>query len=454
MKKYFSIIAPIVVLSFMSSIFYAYSTPIAPGGKDARWTFAILFSGMKNFTSCTGQVIVTGFDTTTKIPECKTRDNFLKDYFKTQSGTVPTWNIVTGFDNNGIMVSNSSQNMVRQVIASIPGAVSPMQWLIGFTATNPIYSKDIGFWEDNGGAGIKYQWWVSIGWFLGWQLNVVEVKSTTNASAAGHLINKWQFLTEMQAMCADINGDWNGSTCIPRNCTNAAPLGNKNHNIWTVTYQNLTVPYGQTCKSENRFCRNGTMSGSYQQTDCYYWTADAFPSASVSCWSETVTRGVKCMQSSTNSQVADGLCDAPSKPTTSKTYSFTPCPIDCDWYWTWYGSCSASCGPGTKSRTFVQTVSAQYGWQSCTSRFGAENGDTDSTSCNLGACATYKWKDSGPSGCMATSTSYVGDPATGYEDYEHKSCSSAWDTIKAWARDRYWFCPVGQMWIMTLKCLP
>lgn len=87
----------------------------------------------------------------------------------------------------------------------------------------------------------------------------------------------------MQAMCADINGDWNGSTCIPRNCTNAAPLGNKNHNTWTVTYQNLTVPYGQTCKSENRFCRNGTMSGSYQQTDCYYWTADAFPSASVSC---------------------------------------------------------------------------------------------------------------------------------------------------------------------------
>jgi hypothetical protein len=55
---------------------------------------------MKNFGSCSGQFIVTGFDALSKVPQCKTRDNFLKDYFKTQSSVVPTGNIVTGFDVN------------------------------------------------------------------------------------------------------------------------------------------------------------------------------------------------------------------------------------------------------------------------------------------------------------------------------------------------------------------
>ena len=101
----------------------------------------------------------------------------------------------------------------------------------------------------------------------------------------------------MQNLCADINGDWNGSTCIPRNCTSVPSLGNKNHNSWTVAYQNLKVPYGQTCKTENRFCRNGSLSGSYMNSDCYYWEVGAFSPEVQSCGSEVVTRSVKCMSS-------------------------------------------------------------------------------------------------------------------------------------------------------------
>jgi hypothetical protein len=78
---------------------------------------------MKNFSACSGQFIVSGFDSITKIPQCKTRDTFLKDYFKTQATTVPSGNIVTGFDTNGIMTSNSAQNMVKQVISTTPGPV-------------------------------------------------------------------------------------------------------------------------------------------------------------------------------------------------------------------------------------------------------------------------------------------------------------------------------------------
>lgn len=456
MKKYSSIITLALVFAISTPVFYAFSTPAAPGGKDARWTLAILFSGMKNFSTCSGQFIVTGFDAFTKIPQCKTRDSFLRDYFKTQNGVVPTGNIVTGFDINWVMTSNSAQNMVKQVIWSIPGPAGSMQWLIGFTATNPIWSRDIGYWADNGWAGIIYDGTVNVWGFLGGQINTNEVKSDTQATASNHLMNLAQFMEDMEDMCAAINWDWDGSTCNPRKCTTNVPAvyTPMNHATWKLTYKDLAVPYGQTCKSENRFCRNGSLSGSYMQTDCYYWIADSFPWAVQSCGSETVSRSVKCMQSTSGWQVADAMCDAASKPPINKTYTHPACPIDCEWYWGWYSACSASCGPEDKTRTFIQTTAAQYWGQSCMDRYGYNDWDTQSVSCGNPACApSYTWKPWSPSGCVNNATPSVWNPMTGYEDY-FWSCSTLNEVVTAWAGDKYGSCPMWKKWVETKKCLP
>lgn len=45
---------------------------------------------------------------------------------------------------------------------------------------------------------------------------------------------------------------------------------------------------------------------------------------------------------------------------------------------------------------------------------------TDGKSC----ISSLKWMESTPSGCLPNTTSFVGDPSTGYEDYQFKSCNT------------------------------
>ena len=71
-----------------------------------------------------------------------------------------------------------------------------------------------------------------------------------------------------------------------------------------------------------------------------------------------------------------------------------PCPIDCVGSWGDYGSCNASCGGGTKTRTYSVTTPAQHGGAECP----ANHGDTDETNCNEDPCpvdCVGSWGDYG-----------------------------------------------------------
>ena len=73
-------------------------------------------------------------------------------------------------------------------------------------------------------------------------------------------------------------------------------------------------------------------------------------------------------------------CDT-SDPTTQNCNE-GPCPIDCVGSWGEYGSCSTTCGPGTKTKEYSVTTHAQHGGQECP----ANDGDTEDTDCNEAPC--------------------------------------------------------------------
>jgi hypothetical protein len=88
--------------------------------------------------------------------------------------------------------------------------------------------------------------------------------------------------------------------------------------------------------------------------------------------------------------VADGLVDDP------RACNAHACPQDCQGHWSDYGSCSSSCGGGTKSRQYVVTRNAAGGGAQCPNTAG----QGDSTPCNSQACPQAEncegaWSDYG-----------------------------------------------------------
>jgi hypothetical protein len=66
------------------------------------------------------------------------------------------------------------------------------------------------------------------------------------------------------------------------------------------------------------------------------------------------------------------------------------CPVDCEVVWTQWSSCSRTCGPGTRSRTFVSTTGPSCGGKTCEAVESPQ-----SIECNIGPCPL-------PQDCMVT----------------------------------------------------
>jgi hypothetical protein len=110
-----------------------------------------------------------------------------------------------------------------------------------------------------------------------------------------------------------------------------------------VYYQFNQQTTANACNQQPRVCINMAAApyllGSFTQSDCYEWRATSSWSAcgGVSCLNQT--RTVACFSHSTNMQVADTLCHAPSKLATQQA-----CPSAC------VGQC------GSASASFANNV--------------------------------------------------------------------------------------------------
>lgn len=127
---------------------------------------------------------------------------------------------------------------------------------------------------------------------------------------------------------------------------------------------------------------------------CPTWNSGEWGSCSATCGSGTQTRTVTC-RDHTGGTVSDSLCTG-TKPVTSQSCNTQACPV---WNTGPWGSCSVTCGGGTQTRT-VQ----------CRDHTGATVPDAScsgtkpatSQSCNTQVCLTYSWYSGGWGACSAT----------------------------------------------------
>lgn len=75
-------------------------------------------------------------------------------------------------------------------------------------------------------------------------------------------------------------------------------------------------------------------------------------------------------------------CEADDKATGTQACNTNPCPVDCVGAWSPFGTCSATCGGGKRTKTFTVGVAAAFGGKAC----AAKHQETSSESCSTTPC--------------------------------------------------------------------
>lgn len=142
------------------------------------------------------------------------------------------------------------------------------------------------------------------------------------------------------------------------------------------TWKDVLVPYVKT-------------GGVWRATWSYSWTIGSWSGCSTTCGTGTQSRSVVCKRND-NITVADKFCTAYglSKPATSQSCTESSGCVSYSWYTGAYGSCSTTCGSGTKTRTVY-----------CRRNDGTRVSDSycsgtkpsTSTSCSSTSGCTYSW---------------------------------------------------------------
>ena len=130
----------------------------------------------------------------------------------------------------------------------------------------------------------------------------------------------------------------------------------------------------------------------------YHWLAGDWGSCSATCGGGTQSRTVSCLDENGNI-VAGSLCDPNTKPATSQSCNTDPCPTY-HWLAGDWGSCSATCGGGTQARTV--SCLDENGNIVAGSLCDPNTKPATSQSCNTDPCPAYHWLAGNWGACSAT----------------------------------------------------
>lgn len=171
-------------------------------------------------------------------------------------------------------------------------------------------------------------------------------------------------------------------------CSTSCGGGTQTRTVTCRRSDNVTVP--------DAYCNaiaKPPASQSCNTQDCYtyaWYTGSYDAACSAYCGSGTKSRSVYCRRND-GTQVGDAYCSG-AKPAASMS-----CTSSCRWSYGSYGSCSASCGNGTRTRSATCQSNRTGSYASITSSYCTSNlgGASTSTSCT------------GCSGCSFNESSYV-----------------------------------------------
>ena len=138
------------------------------------------------------------------------------------------------------------------------------------------------------------------------------------------------------------------------------------------------VMYGAQCDAADGETETEACNTDPCPVDCVgSWTG--YSSCTAECGGGSSTRSFVVTQPA----VAGGLeCDALDGEVEGIVCNADPCPIDCEGAWGGWGGCSVSCGGGERYREFEVSVASAFGGAECEAADGAQ----DSSSCGLMPC--------------------------------------------------------------------
>ncbi len=140
-----------------------------------------------------------------------------------------------------------------------------------------------------------------------------------------------------------------------------------------------------------------TQSCNSGPCDSFVWTTGAWGSCSAPCGGGTRTRTVACISVITGAVVSDALCTG-TRPQSSEACNTQPC-LPAEWTVGDWSACSTTCGPGIQTRTVQCTLAGAVVADAQCANAGPKPATTQP--CNPGPCDTYEWTVGSWSACSA-----------------------------------------------------
>ncbi len=182
-----------------------------------------------------------------------------------------------------------------------------------------------------------------------------------------------------QSVTGWVTGNW-GS------CSKPCDGGERTRSISCQNQEGVTVPDDQCLEPKPSFSESCNIEACNQPAN---WNIGSWSVCSPNCGTCNQTRSVVCQDSQGNT-LPENQC-AGQKPAVAQTVELAACPQVYGWQIGDWGSCSVSCGGGTKTRSVVCAI--PNGPQG-TDNDCADQGPKPATSksCNTQSCNhTYTW---------------------------------------------------------------